>query len=267
MYQDNNNKTNYVRILLRIALFVLIFVLAFKLISMIINKRKSYLDNNNIDHNLTSMQDVALKYFKEGTVDLEVGQNKKVTLNELIEQQLIGELKDEHKNVCSKDDSYIEILKLENEYRIKSYIVCGNNSSDKYTYIDALTKEEIKDKEPTTAVIVPTTETTTKTTTTTATTTTTKKTTKKTTVKTTQQTTKATTQPTQPAVVDYYTVGFNTNGGMLIDTMRVKKGQSITLPTPKKAGYTFWKWIDSSNKVYSGTITPTKNLVLIAKWR
>ena len=267
MYQENN-KTNYLGIILRIVLFVLIFLLAFKLISMILSKRKSYLYNNNMEHNLTTMQDVAVKYFKEG-IELEVGQNKRVTLSELIDQQLIGELKDEYKNTCSKDDSYIELLRLENEYRIKSYLVCNNNTSDKFTYVDSLTKEEIKNQEPTTAVIVPTTETTTKTTTTTTTTTkaTTKKTTKATTKQTTEQTTEAKPAPTKPADDNYYTIGFNTNGGAIIDSIKVKKGDSITLPTPKKAGYTFYRWIDSSNNVYSGTIKPTKNLVLIAKWR
>lgn len=270
MYQENN-KTNYLSIILRIVLFVLIFLLAFKLVSMILNKRKSYLDNNNMDHNLTAMQDVALKYFKEGTVELEVGYNKKVTLKELIEKELIGELKDEYKNTCSKDDSYIEILRLENEYRIKSYLVCNNNTSDKFTYVDSLTKEEIKDQEPTTAVIISTTEsttttkpTTTKTTTKKATTTTTKKTTKKTTETTSEIITVA---PTKPVEDNTYTVSFNTNGGAWLDPIKVKKGDSLKLPTPVKAGYTFWRWIDSSDNVYTGTIKPTKNLVLIAKWR
>ena len=266
MYQEDN-KTNYIKIILRVVLFILIFLLTFKLFSMAVNKRKSYIDNNNMDHNLTSMQEVALKYFKDANIELSVGENRKISLSELIDKNLIGELKDEYKYTCEKNESYIELLRLDNEYRVKSYLVCNNKKSDKFTYVDSLTKEEIKNQEPTTEAIIPTTEPTPTTrTTTTRTTTTTKKTTKKTTTeapKTTQEVTVPVTQP----VDDTYKVQFNSNGGAWINPITVKKGDKVTLPTPKKPGYTFYQWIDSSGKVYEGTITPDRNLVLIAKWR
>ena len=271
MYQEDN-KNNYIKIILRIVLFILIFLLTYKLFSMVVNNRKKYLDNNNMDHNLSSMQEVALKYFKEGSIELEVGESRKISLSDLIDQQLIGELKDEYKYVCSKDESYIELLRLDNEYRIKSYLVCNNNKSDKFTYVDSLTKEEIKNQEPTTEAIIPTTEQPTTTSTTTKTTTT-KTTTKKQTTKKTTTTTEAPktteeiTVPTTRPADDTYKVQFNTNGGASIASINVKKGESITLPIPKRPGYTFHQWIDTQGNAYGSTFKPTKDIVLIAKWR
>lgn len=265
MYQDNK-KYDYIKIALRIILFVLILLLTFKVLSMIFNSRKSYLENNNMSHNLNNMQEVAIKYFKDGNTNLEVGEKKKVSLNELMQNNLIGELKDEYEFVCSSDDSFIEIMRLENEYRVKSYLVCNKKSDYIFSYIDSTTNEPERNIEPTTTTTQPIEV---ETTTTTAPSSTTVP---RTTVPTTTTTTTAapTTTTTQPVVtttqaVEFVTVSFLPNGGNYIKPITVGKGTIVNLPTPTRDGFEFVYWELNGQKI-GNSITLEKNTILKPVW-
>ena len=261
MYQEEKN-VSIVKIILRIILFILIFILVYKLISLIINNSKKNKEDTVFNDNINLLKDTGVKYAQDKNFNLNVGETKKISLKEFNNSNLVQEIKDKDNQPCSKEESYVEISRLENEYKIKVYLLCGTEDKDIYTYLDPETREEQKDKEPNTNT---TSTTTTTTTTTTTSTTTTKSTTKKTTVKTTKAPSPA--PDPQPVDENYYTVGFNTNGGQFMDSIKVKKGETIKLPTPVKEGYTFYRWEDSSQNAYTDTITPNKNMVLIAKWR
>ncbi len=291
MYQEDK-KTNLIKIILRIVLFVLVFVLTYKLLGMLFNSTKRYLDTNNMSANLNSMQNAALKYFKDGST-MEVGATKKLTLNELIEKDLVGELKDEYQHVCDKNESYIELLRLDNEYRVKSYLICNSKSDSIYTFIDDLTKEEERNREPsTTTANVETTTTTTTTTGTTKQTTTTNKTTKKTTTKktTTKKTTKKVTttvttriitrKVTVPIVIttsaDKWSVGFEcgmygTSNGYTNFSKKVEKGKSFVMPSIKENSehkFLYWRLQKDGEFVgeyYPGDeVTPNGNMTFRA---
>lgn len=63
-----------------------------------------------------------------------------------------------------------------------------------------------------------------------------------------------------------YEIKFNTNGGTIIETQKVKKGNTVTKPTnPTKDGYIFDDWYLNDEK-YDFSKKVTKNLVLEAKW-
>ena len=274
MYQEDN-KISYLKIILRALLFIIIFILTFKLISMAFNQRKQYLENNNMSRNLKSMQTAAIDYFKNDNINIEIGETKKITLKELIDNNKIGELKDEYEFVCSSDDSYVELNRTETEYRVKTYLSCNNKSDYSYTYLDSETKEEERDIEPTTTSIeVETTTTTTSTTSTNKTTTNkTTKTNKTTTTTQKKETTTTTTAPivitTKPAI-ERWSISYNCNGGTingyLVYSVKVEKGKEFVLPIPQKEGFRFLHWEDSNGNIYTGTIKPTSDLILIAKW-
>ena len=72
----------------------------------------------------------------------------------------------------------------------------------------------------------------------------------------------------QPDSSDY-TVKFETNGGDAIDDIKVKKGESLTLPTPTRENYVFDGWYTNSGfsgDALEGLYTPTKDVTLYAKW-
>lgn len=58
---------------------------------------------------------------------------------------------------------------------------------------------------------------------------------------------------------------FNTDGGSSVETMTLKKGESITLPTSTKKGYVFLGWYLDGKKVEDGAIFEN-NTTLVAKW-
>ena len=291
MYQEDK-KTDLIKIILRIVLFVLVFVLTYKLLGMLFNSTKRYLDTNNMSANLNSMQNAALKYFKDGST-MEVGATKKLTLNELIEKDLVGELKDEYQHVCDKNESYIELLRLDNEYRVKSYLICNSKSDSIYTFIDDLTKEEERNQEPSTTTA--NVETTTTTTTTTGTTkqNTTNKTTKKTTTKktTTKKTTKRVTTTgttriitrkyTEPIVItteaNKWSIGFQCGmwgscDGKVTYSIKVEKGKSFKMPNIKENSehkFLYWRLqkngIFVEGKYYPGDeVTPNSDMTFVA---
>ena len=272
MYKEDN-KVSFVRVLLRILLFVLLFILVIKLITFLFNKKNNNNANDVMSANLIKLNNVGVNTVKDENFNINVGETKTITLKELVENKTLEEIKDEKNNTCSNDESYIEILKTETEYRVKSYLVCGNNKQDKYIYLDVNTKEEIQDRtqpttdETTTTTVAP--ETTTTKTTTVA------PTTKKTTVKTTKKvtTTSKVTTTTKPVrttttiPANKVKISFNTNGGNQLSEIIVDKDTTVTLPIPTRSGYTFYRWEDSSGRAYANTISTNHNIVLIAKWR
>lgn len=64
-----------------------------------------------------------------------------------------------------------------------------------------------------------------------------------------------------------YRVSFQPNGGTCSTSYtNVIFGNSITLPVPKRTGYTFLGWYNGSTKVESGTWEIDSNVTLTAKW-
>ena len=63
-----------------------------------------------------------------------------------------------------------------------------------------------------------------------------------------------------------YTITLNPDGGTVSATsLEVTEGQSVTLPTPAKTGFTFDGWYNGETKVTS-PYTPAGNVTLKAKW-
>ena len=64
-----------------------------------------------------------------------------------------------------------------------------------------------------------------------------------------------------------FNVTLDPNGGEVsATTIEVKYGETLTLPTPKKDGFTFDGWYEGTVKVESGKYTKTSDLALTASW-
>ena len=64
---------------------------------------------------------------------------------------------------------------------------------------------------------------------------------------------------------DKYTITFNTDGGNAITDMTVAWGETLTLPTPTKTGYTFAGWYNGDTQ-FTATTMPKQSLTLTARW-
>lgn len=172
MYNEKSGKINYLGIILRVILAILVLLLSIKLIMIIINypKNKKAVD---LSKELETIESVAKDYFKDDLLPVNSGDSKKVYLNELVDKKMIKEIKHD-KSSCDMKKSYVEIVKLDNEYQYKTYLLCECGEDLKNTFVPI-------NKETTT-----TTTTTKKVTTKSSTKVTTKSTTKKTTTTTTR---------------------------------------------------------------------------------
>lgn len=265
MYQEKKYNINWLKILIRLILALLILLLSIKLITIIMTNNKTNKDEGPATSSLKVMDEAAQKYFKGENVPDEVGKSIKLSLNEMIEKDLVKEIKDENGKTCDGEKSYVKITRLETEYQIKSNLVCESYSDYLNSFIEignqeievetTTAKTKKTNKKTTTAKTTKKVETTTtknedviKVTTTTKPVTTTKKTTKKVTTS-----------------VRKYKISFNTNGGVLMDDLIVKENDNVTLPIPVREGYEFVGWYYNNDKVIN-IQGINRDFVVTAKW-
>ena len=70
-------------------------------------------------------------------------------------------------------------------------------------------------------------------------------------------------------VVDYYQIGFETNGGSTLENLVLKAGDDLTIPEPTKEGYVFGGWYEDvklTRKFSSPDKMPSKSFWLYADW-
>ena len=114
--------------------------------------------------NIERMKDAAISYYTDERLPQEVGESKKMTLSEMIEKKIIVELIDKNNKACDKEESYVKITKMDDEYLLKvnlkdsekeDYILVHLGC---YTYCESAvcerkeTKVAVKASKPTTIV-------------------------------------------------------------------------------------------------------------------
>ena len=81
--------------------------------------------------NLERMKDAAISYYTNDRLPEQVGDKKKMTLGEMIENKLITTLIDKNNKEVNIEKSYVEITKMDNEYLLKVNL----KDSEKEDYI------------------------------------------------------------------------------------------------------------------------------------
>jgi len=141
-------KADYVSILVKLGLFLAIaFVVIFT-----ITKIKNNSEKNTFTSNMEKMKEVAYMYYKvESHRPIVVTEEVTMTLEDMIDGSLIEELVDKKKNVCSREYSYVSLMKKNDEnYEMKVYLSCGGEAkSATYDIIYTTKKEESNNKEQT----------------------------------------------------------------------------------------------------------------------
>jgi len=85
------------------------------------------------------MEKVAVDYFKEIDLPEEKGKSIKVTLDELIEKELIVSVNKDGKNVCDTNKSYSKITREKKNYIVETTLICGkekNTITKKFDFKD-----------------------------------------------------------------------------------------------------------------------------------
>ena len=115
-------------------IIVLIFILfTVWLISLPNRKNRSSTDNvitnvNAFSENINQMRDVGQSYFTTERLPEKVGDVKKITLERMYKNKMLLTLKDKNGKACSAKNSYVSVEKMNNEYQMKVYLECGDDS-------------------------------------------------------------------------------------------------------------------------------------------
>lgn len=237
MYQEEKVSINWFKIGLRLVILILIIFFSIKLINILKDSKTNIIENNEMKERIKLIEDASKKYFTEEILPKEPGESVVVTLKELIDKDLITEIKDEQNRTCDVALTNVKVTRLDNEYQYKTTLKC--DSFEDYNNVFVEIKEKNKEDDTnTTPVTMPET-------------TTTKK----------IETTKKKTTSAKK-----YTVSFNTNGGTLIDDQMVKANQVIVSPgVPRRDGYKFVAWFYHGEK-FDMTTKINQDYVLTAKW-
>lgn len=237
MYQDEKVSVNWFKIGLRLVTILLIIFLAIKLIFILKDNKTNVVENNEMKERIKLLEEASKKYFTEDILPKNSGESITVTLQELMDKELISEIKDEQDKTCDVTLTNVKVTRLDNEYQYKATLKCENYEDYNNTFVEIKDNEE----ENKTTIQVTTTQPT---------------------ITTKQPTTKKKTT----TITRKYTVSFNTNGGTLISDQMVKENQVIISPgVPRREGYKFVGWF-YHGEAFDMTTKINRDYVLTAKW-
>ena len=124
MYDDIDYKFNWVGLIIKIVIFIILILLAIWVVSSTFTKKEK---QNNFNDNFNFFNETALNYFEGENLPKEENEKITLTLNAMIKKGIINELVDQDGNVCDKNNSYIEAIKIDDYYEITVKLICGSD--------------------------------------------------------------------------------------------------------------------------------------------
>ncbi len=129
MYEEKKfSWTNLFIKIIIVVIFILFTIWLLSLSTKGMSNSLNVLTDNIFSENIDKMKDVGQSYFTTERLPKKVGDIKTLTLEKMYDKKLLLELKDKKGNACSAKNSYVSIEKLENEYQMKVYLECGEDS-------------------------------------------------------------------------------------------------------------------------------------------
>ena len=134
MYSDDEEKRGFpIRdFLLRLVLIIifvllLMWLLPTKTINNGSNVDLSPLTNRIFNANIQEMKEAAIPYFTTERLPKNVGDEVKLTLQEMLDLKLLLPFTDKNGDTCDTKNSYVTVTKEENEYILKVYLKCNDD--------------------------------------------------------------------------------------------------------------------------------------------
>ena len=141
MYEENENKIDWMSILKKLGIIVGAIVIVLLIVTGVSNctKKDSGKPDNKKPVDLTSQLDqlesATLAYLTKDNLPIEMNASKTIRLKILINKNLVSEIKDSENNRCDINESYAEITRLENNYAVKISLSCGQNKDYRVIYV------------------------------------------------------------------------------------------------------------------------------------
>ena len=142
MYTEENVRGRFpLRDILLKAIIVIIFIILIIFIISKVTTNDNSISKNNSNYdkvfsaNLNKMEKAAYKYFDKDKLPKEVGENKELTLREMINQNLLEAFTDSNNKACDVNNSYIRLTKNDNDYTLRVNLKCNEKEDYKLTRV------------------------------------------------------------------------------------------------------------------------------------
>ena len=133
MYEETKIKFDWKGFLLKFAILILLLILIIKLLPFE-NKR---VQSESFKENINKLKIAAADYFKTDKLPSKNGDEKTITLEELIVNGKINQLKDQKNGDCDNENSYIKATNNNGEYEIDAFLIC-NKEEDPVLYLGGI---------------------------------------------------------------------------------------------------------------------------------
>lgn len=119
--------SSFIRDLLVKVLLIVIFIFLLMKLFPMPNLTAFY--SKIFNENIQTMKDAAEDYYTTERMPSEVGKSTRMTLQEMIDQNLVLPFVDKDGNSCDTKKSYVKVTKLDTEYELKVSLTCGKESN------------------------------------------------------------------------------------------------------------------------------------------
>ena len=150
MYSNEKNPgLNWKDLLIKL-IFVVVFILLLIWLFKINTPNMKPFYSNQFRENIKYMQDAAESYYTNERLPKVVGDSADISLRDMINKNLILPFVDEDGNSCDLDASYVEVTKNQNDYTLKTTLVCPKEKNTVvktlgcYNYCEDCNKDEVK---------------------------------------------------------------------------------------------------------------------------
>ena len=128
---EENRRVNWSSFFIKgiiVIIFILFTVWLLSLTNKGVNKSLGVLTDNVFSENIDKMKEAGKDYFTNERLPQKVGEIETISLAKMYDLKLLLELKDKNGNFCSATNSYVSVEKFDNEYQMKVYLECGEES-------------------------------------------------------------------------------------------------------------------------------------------
>lgn len=138
MYEERRDKFTIKDILIQVlfvALFIFLLMWLFPMKKDVKNALKNLdIETSNLqplydqifNNNVQTMKEAAISYYTTPRLPEKIGDEKKMTLSDMLQNNLILPFVDSDGNQCDLLESYVSITKMSDEYILKVNLKCGN---------------------------------------------------------------------------------------------------------------------------------------------
>lgn len=140
MYEENNSNFAFKDLIIKILFLVIVIFLIIWLfptkgyINKQIDKKIGVSENQIFTNNINTMKDAALGYYIGKNLP---EQSSKMTLEEMLNKNLLTNIYDNNGKTCDTKKSYVEVIKNKEEYKLKVNLACKNKEEYVISYFGA----------------------------------------------------------------------------------------------------------------------------------